>query len=57
MNCLAQLYSTRSTVSGDSVYCEKNRRWMPEKDDIVIDICKRCVIGGVRVFRRDERGA
>ena len=23
MNCSAQLYSTRSTVSGDSVYCEK----------------------------------
>ena len=30
---------------------------MPEKDDIVIDVCKRCVIGGVGVFKRDERGA
>ena len=23
MNCSAQLYSTRSTVNGDSVHCEK----------------------------------
>ena len=30
---------------------------MPEKDDIFIDVCKRCVIGGVGVFKRDERGA
>ena len=30
---------------------------MPEKDDIVIDVCKRCVIGGVGVSKRDERGA
>ena len=30
---------------------------MPEKDDIVIDVCKRCVIDGVGVFKRDERGA
>ena len=30
---------------------------MPEKDDIVIDVCKRCVIGGVGVFKRDERRA
>ena len=30
---------------------------MSEKDDIVIDVCKRCVIGGVCVFKRDERGA
>ena len=30
---------------------------MPEKDDIVIDVCKRCVIGGIGVFKRDERGA
>ena len=30
---------------------------MPEKDDIVIDVCKRCVIGGVGVFKWDERGA
>ena len=30
---------------------------MSEKDDIVIDVCKRCVIGGVGVFKRDERGA
>ena len=30
---------------------------MPEKDDIVIDVCKRCVIGGEGVFKRDERGA
>ena len=29
---------------------------MPEKDDIVIDVCKRCVIGGVGVFKRDEGG-
>ena len=30
---------------------------MPEKDDIITDVCKRCVIGGVGVFNRDERGA
>ena len=30
---------------------------MSEKDDCVIDVCKRCVIGGVGVFKRDERGA
>ena len=30
---------------------------MPEKNDIVTDVCKRCVIGGVSVFERDERGA
>ena len=30
---------------------------MSEKDDIVFDVCKRCVIGGVGVFKRDERGA
>ena len=30
---------------------------MSEKDDIVIDVCKRRVIGGVGVFKRDERGA
>ena len=30
---------------------------MPEKDDIVIDVCKRCVIGSVGVFKRDEREA
>ena len=28
---------------------------MPEKDDIVIDVCKRCVVGGIGVFKRDER--
>ena len=30
---------------------------MPEKDDIVADVCKRCIIGGVSVFKWDERGA
>ena len=30
---------------------------MPEKGDIVTDVCKRCVIGGIGVFKRDERGA
>ena len=30
---------------------------MPEKSDIVTDVCKRCVIGGLSVFKRDERGA
>ena len=30
---------------------------MPEKSDIVTDVCKRCVIGGISVFKRDERGA
>ena len=30
---------------------------MPGKDDIVADVCKRCVIGGVSVFKWDERGA
>ena len=30
---------------------------MPEKSDIVSDVCKRCVIGGISVFKRDERGA
>ena len=29
---------------------------MAEKDDIVTDVCKRCVIGGIGVFKRDERG-
>ena len=57
MNCSAQLYSTRSTVNGDSVHCEKAEEWVPEKDDIVTDVCKRCVIGGIGVFKGDERGA
>ena len=30
---------------------------MPEKNNIVTDVCKRCVIGGVSVFKWDERGA
>ena len=30
---------------------------MPEKNDIITDVCKRCVIGGISVFERDERGA
>ena len=30
---------------------------MPEKDDIVTDVCKRCVIGGICVFEWNERGA
>ena len=30
---------------------------MPENNDIVTDICKRCVIGGISEFERDERGA
>ena len=30
---------------------------MPEKDDIVTDVCKRCGIGGICVFERNERGA
>ena len=30
---------------------------MPEKNEIVTDVCKRCVIGGVSVFKWDERGA
>ena len=30
---------------------------MPEKNGIVTDVCKRCVIGGISVFERDERGA
>ena len=30
---------------------------MPEENDIVIDICKRCVIGGISEFERDEMGA
>ena len=30
---------------------------MPEKNDIVTDVCKRCVIGGISVFKWDERGA
>ena len=30
---------------------------MPEKDDIVTDVCKRCVIGSIGVFERGERGA
>ena len=28
---------------------------MPEKDDIVTGVCKRCVIGGIGVFERDKR--
>ena len=30
---------------------------VPEKNDIVSDMCKRCVIGGISEFERDERGA
>ena len=30
---------------------------MPEKNDIVTHVCKRCVIGGTNEFERDERGA
>ena len=30
---------------------------MPENDDIVTDVCKRCIIGGKSEFERDERGA
>ena len=30
---------------------------MPEKKDIVTDVCKRCVIGGISEFERDEKGA
>ena len=30
---------------------------MPDKNDIVTDISKRCVIGGISEFERDERGA
>ena len=30
---------------------------MPEKNDIVTDVCKRCVIGGISEFERDKRGA
>ena len=30
---------------------------MPEKNDIVTDVCKRCIIGGISEFERDERGA
>ena len=30
---------------------------MPEKNDIVTDVCKRCVIGGVSVLKWNERGA
>ena len=30
---------------------------MPEKNGIVTDVYKRCVIGGISEFERDERGA
>ena len=30
---------------------------MPEENDIVTNICKRCVVGGISEFERDERGA
>ena len=30
---------------------------MPEKNDIVTDICNRCVIGSISEFERDETGA
>ena len=30
---------------------------MPEKNDIVTDVCKRCAIGDISVFKRDEKGA
>ena len=30
---------------------------MPEKNDIVTDVCKRCVVGGTSEFERDETGA
>ena len=57
MNCSAQLYSTRSTVNGESVHCEKAEGGCQKKDDIVIDVCKRCVVGGIGVFKRDDKGA
>ena len=31
-------------------------QWMPEKNDLVTDVCKRCAIYGISVFKRDERG-
>ena len=30
---------------------------MPEKDDIITDVCKLCVIGDICLFKRDEVGA
>ena len=30
---------------------------MPKEDDIVSNVYKRCVIGGISEFERDERGA
>ena len=29
---------------------------MLKKSDIVTDVCKRCVIGGISVFKRNEKG-
>ena len=29
---------------------------MPEKNDVVTDVCNRCFIGGISEFERDKRG-
>ena len=34
----------------------KNRRWMPEKDDIVADVRKRCIVVGVGVHWEKTEG-
>ena len=30
---------------------------MPENNDVVVDVCNRCVIGGISVIKRDKREA
>ena len=57
MNCSAHLYSTISTVNGDSVHCKKTEGKCQKMNGIVTDVCKRCVIGGVSVFEGDKRVA
>ena len=56
MNCSAQLYSTRSTVNGDSVHCEKTEGGCQKRTTLSL-MHKRYVIGGISVFERDEKGA
>ena len=33
----------------------KSRWWVPEKNDVVTDVCNRCFIGGISEFERDKR--
>ena len=57
MNCSAQSYSTRSTVNGGGVHCEKADGECQKRTTSSLMLCKQCVIGGISEFERDESGA